>query len=90
MEKIKTCSHLSPYVCITDMVQHIHDKSAELFAGKTDDWMFYHDALSLMTAKDTIAWMKEKGIYKRWILPVLGLNAARKRYANAPPGTRRR
>ena len=27
-----------------------------------------------MTDKDCIEWMKEEGIYKRWILPVLGLN----------------
>ena len=37
--------------------------------------MFYHDALSLMTAKDTIQWMKDEDIYKRWLLPVNGLNA---------------
>jgi len=35
--------------------------------------MFYHNTLSLMTAKATVTWMKEKGIYKRWLLP-LGIN----------------
>lgn len=86
MAKIKTCSMLSGYVCITELVEHVYHKTAALFQGKTDRWAFYHDALSLMTAKDTISWMKEKGYYKRWILPVLGLNAARPRFSDAPPG----
>jgi hypothetical protein len=34
-----------------------------------DDWCFYHDALSLMTAKEMILWMKAKKNYKWWILP---------------------
>jgi hypothetical protein len=33
------------------------------------DWMFCHDALSLMMAKETIKWMEEEGHYERWILP---------------------
>ena len=36
--------------------------------------LFFHDALSLMTAKDTVTWMKEKGIYEHWILPEIGCN----------------
>ena len=40
-----------------------------------DNWFFYHDALNLMTAKDTIAWMKEKDYLKHWLLPKLGLLA---------------
>ena len=37
--------------------------------------MVYHDALSLMTAKDSVEYMKEKGFYDHWIRPQLGLNA---------------
>jgi len=85
-EKLKNCYHMAGYVCITDMVQHIHDETEALFRGQTFNWGFYHDALSLMTAKDTIAWMKENHIYIRWILPELGLNAERKHFANAPVG----
>ena len=37
--------------------------------------MFYDDALTLiMTAKETIAWMKEKGHFQRCILPANGLH----------------
>jgi hypothetical protein len=33
-----------------------------------------YDAMSLMTAKDTIAWMKTKGYYMRWLVPKLDIN----------------
>jgi len=85
-DKIKSACTMSQYVCVTDMIQHIHDETAKLFDGKTDDWAFYHDALSLMTSGDTLQWMKEKDIHRRWILPVLGLNADRPNFAKAPPG----
>lgn len=35
-----------------------------------NDWCFYHDALSLMTASATTTWMKEQGYYSRWLLPL--------------------
>ncbi len=55
-EHIDKSVTLSQYVCITDMVEHIFLESAKLFKGTKHehDWSFYHDALSLMTAKDTI------------------------------------
>jgi len=86
MEKLSKSCTMEKYVLVTDMVQHIHDETAKLFDGITDDWAFYHDALSLMTAKETIKWMKDNDMHRRWILPVLGLNAERKRFADGPPG----
>jgi hypothetical protein len=47
-----------------------------------EDWKFYHDALSLITAHETVEWMKKtkdsKSVtyYEQWILPVLGLLVA--------------
>jgi hypothetical protein len=38
------------------------------------DWYFYHDALSLMTARESIAWMKEQGYHDRWLLPLCDAN----------------
>ena len=48
------------------MVEHIVEQSKELMLGMKheDDCFFYHSALSLMTANDTIDWMKNKGYYK--------------------------
>ena len=38
-----------------------------------DDLFIVHDALVLMTAKETIEWMKEKKYYHCWLLPMNGL-----------------
>jgi hypothetical protein len=50
----------------------------------------YHDVLSLLTAHyKTVAWMKEQGYYKGWILPKLGLHSDDedlKQYQGCPVG----
>ena len=58
------------------MVEHIYNESSELMQGTKHqtDWVFYHDALSLMKAKECKNWMRDKGILDRWILPLNGLN----------------
>ena len=38
-----------------------------------DNFFIVHDALVLMTEKETIQWMKEKNYYHRWLLPMNGL-----------------
>ena len=35
-----------------------------------DDFFIVHDALVLMTAKETIEWMKEKNYFHCWLLPM--------------------
>jgi hypothetical protein len=67
---------MSSYACITDLVEHIVVETKHLMKGTKHegDWMFYHDALTLMTAKETIVGMKEKGYLDWWILPANGLH----------------
>lgn len=51
--------------------------------------MFYHDALSLMTNKDTMDWMRENDLLQHWILPEQNLfydQPELKRYRGRPPG----
>jgi hypothetical protein len=62
---------LSGNVCITELVEHIYLHSKEAFRGTihADNWYFWHNALSLITAKETILWKQEKSIYKHWLLP---------------------
>ena len=64
------------FLCITDMIDHIVIEYAKTFEGTKHKnyWVFYHDALSLITADATIAWMKEKGYLKRYVLLVNVLN----------------
>ena len=77
--KLKMCTHMSSYVSIADMITHIYDETALLFKGTTreNDWVFYHDSLSLMTAKETRKWMKDKGYLDKWILPEGGSTKTR-------------
>ena len=89
--KMKGCASMSPYICITSMIEHIIHETAATFKGTTheDDWVFFHDALSLMTAKETVEWMRQKDYLKRWILPEQQLHfhdPQLKRYRYRPTG----
>ena len=53
---IKVSGIMRGLMCIKDMVKHMHDASAALMKGMEhkDNWVLYHNALSLMTANKTI------------------------------------
>ena len=38
-----------------------------------DDVFIVHDALVLMTVKETIEWMKDNNCFHRWLMPMNGL-----------------
>ena len=67
-------------VLITEYIDHMMRESALVMKGTKfeDNWRVYHDALSLMTSKDTKKWMDEKGYLEKWILPSENL------YVNMP------
>ena len=62
------------------------------------DWMVYHDALQQMIDEKCREWMREKGYYDRWVVPLHGLNEViygkgkngqksySKRFGKRPPG----
>ena len=54
---VKKSYFLAKYTPVTDLIDHIVEQTK--VAGKTH---FYHDALSLMCAKESIAYMEEKGV----------------------------
>ena len=58
------------YVVITDYIENIIEESRKVFKGNTHeaDWVLYHDALSLMRAKECKKWIKERDYLKLWIL----------------------
>jgi hypothetical protein len=102
-EEIKKVSRsgLTRIVCVTELIEHIdtHTKNAYKGTPFADNYYWAHDALSQMCDDDAIAWMKQKGYYKRWIKPELGLNdhisffdeetqceLSSKRYKNRPVG----
>jgi len=79
---------LRGHVCIETIVEHIYNESKKVMAGTAheSDWLFSHDALSQMTAAATVKWMKERDIYKHWLLPEKGLNSSSARYKDRPIG----
>ena len=85
--KVSESIFMKKYMSIRTLVKEIHDSSKAAFVNTVhaDDWYFYHDALSQMTAKSTVEWMKTEGYYKRWLIPQKGCNAGTV-YANRPVG----
>jgi predicted flap endonuclease-1-like 5' DNA nuclease len=91
MKQIKKSVYLSKYACISDLVDHMKTETERVFKGTTHehDCRFYHDALSLLTAKTTKQYMTEKGILPMWILPQQGLmkyDESLKNYYDRPVG----
>ena len=66
---------MSKFCCITDLIRSMMKEAENLIKGSVheDNFFFVHDDLVLMTAKETIRWMKEKNYYHRWFLPMNGL-----------------
>ncbi|GFH53203.1 hypothetical protein CTEN210_09679 [Chaetoceros tenuissimus] len=92
-EEIAKSSACSRYLCIHKLIDHVYENTRKHFVGTKyeKNFYFYHDALSLMTSKDAIKYMKEKGIYKHWLLPEAGLfskehDPSLKRYQGRPVG----
>lgn len=87
--ELKNCAEMKKYICITELVEHMVAQCKTLMAGTIykDSWTFFHDALSLMTAKSTVEWMKTKGYYEHWLLPLEDLNVGTK-YHGRPTGNR--
>ena len=83
---------MQPYICVTDLINHMITATKKVMKGTKYEGkeLFFHDALSLMTAKQSVQWMKETNIYKHWILPELGCNDLvgehKNCYANRPVG----
>ena len=66
---------MSKLCCITNIIRFMMKKAENLMKGSVhEDALFIvHDALMLMTAKETIKWMKKKNCLHRWLLPMNGL-----------------
>ena len=60
------------FCCITDLIRFMMKEAGNLTKGSVhdDDFFIVHDALVLMTAKETIEWMKEKNGFHCWLLPI--------------------
>jgi hypothetical protein len=63
-----------------EMINHIDNETKRVMKGTKYEGkgLWYHDALSLMTCKKSIHYMKEKGIFKNWLLPLGRLQEGRR------------
>ena len=66
---------MSKFCCIADLIRFMMKEAENLMKGSVhEDYLFIvHDYLVLMTAKDTIEWMKEKNYFHSWLLTMNGL-----------------
>jgi hypothetical protein len=77
LEEIKKDQECLPYLCIQDLVWHMVLESERMMKGSKheNNFRFAHDALSTLTAKETIEWMKTtsykgKTLHDYWYLPI--------------------
>ena len=75
------------FFCITDLIRFMMKESEKLMKGSVheDDFFIVHDALVLITSKETIKWMKENNCFHRWLLPMDGFQDMTP-YAERPVG----
>ena len=73
MEKVNLSSFMSKLFCITDLIRFMMKESDKLMKGSVHQENFFilHDALVLMTLKETRKWMKENNFHL-WLLPMNG------------------
>ena len=78
---------MSKFCCITDLIRFMMKEAENLMKGSVheDDLFIVHDVLVLMTAKETVEWMKENNCFHCWLLPMNGLQD-RTPYAGRPVG----
>ena len=75
VDKLKSSTAMSKFCCITDLIRFMMNVAEKLMKGSAheDDFYIFHDALVLMTSKETINVMKQKGYLHRWLLPLNGM-----------------
>ena len=78
---------MSKFCCITNLIRFIMKEVDNPITGYVhkDDLFIVHDDLVLMTAKNTIEWMKENNYFHRWLMPMNGFQD-RTPYAGLPVG----
>ena len=78
---------MSKFCCITDLIRFMVKEAENLMKGSVHKNYFFivHDALVLMTAKETIGSMKDKNCFHCWLLPMNGFQDGTP-YAGRPVG----
>ena len=87
VNEIKEIGTRKKFVCIKELIIHVVEETRRVMSRTKfqDNFYFYHDALSLMTAAETRNWMREQDYEKYWLLPMKDLNIGTT-YHNRPVG----
>ena len=69
-KKIKTVSRMSGCCDMRDIVMHVHEETRKARVGSSheNNSCFYYDALSQMSNKETLEWMRSKDCLRHWTL----------------------
>ena len=86
--EIEKTVFMKKYMSIRELIKKMYDNSKKIFEGTThqEDWYFYHDAFSQMTANSTVEWMKAEGYYEKWLVPQNGCNDWIAKFGSRPVG----
>ena len=78
---------MSKLCCITDLIRFIMKEAEKLMKESVheDNFFILHDALVLITAKETTTWMTENNYFHHWFLAMNGLQDGSS-YAGRPVG----
>ena len=63
---------MSKFCCITDLIRFMMKEAEKLMKGSVheENFFIFHDALVLMTSKETIKCMKDNNYFHHWLLPM--------------------
>ena len=75
VDKLKSFTEMSKLCCIADLIRFVINEAEKLVKGSVHevDFFIIHDALVLLTEKEKINWMRQKGYLHRWLFPLNGL-----------------
>ena len=87
MDKLKSYTAMSKFCCITNLIRFMTNEEEKLMKGSVHEYNLFivHDALVLMTAKESINLMRNNGYLHQWLLPLNGLQNGTP-YARCPIG----
>ena len=75
VDKLKSYTAMSRLCCIYNLIRFMMNEAEKSTKGSVHEYNLFivHDALVLMTAKETINWMRKNGYLNQWLLPLDGL-----------------
>ena len=75
MATMKSSTAMSKFCCITGLFSFMMNEAEKLIKGSVheEDFFIVHNALVLMTAKETTNRMRKNGYLHGWLLPLNGL-----------------